>query len=144
MNNKQKDTAELQNEIENTTNIDAFMKNRPDTLPAHNLAEYLQLLLEQKGLKKSDIIKQSGLEKTYAYHIFSGEKSPTRPKVLAIALAMKLTREETDYLLYYAGANRLYARDSFDAVIIFALKNHLSVEDTNIQLERLGETIFLL
>ena len=144
MNDKQKNTVELQNEIENTTDINRLIKNRPDTLPAHNLAEYLQLLLDEKKLKKSDVVKQSGLEKSYAYHIFSGEKSPTRPKVLAIALAMGLTQKETDYILYYAGANRLYPRDSLDAVIIYALKNHLSVDNTNIQLESVGETEYLI
>lgn len=144
MNDKPKNTAELQHEIENTTDINHLIKNRPDTLPAHNLAEYLRLLLSEKNLKKSDVIRQLGLEMSYAYHIFSGEKSPSRAKVLSLALAMGLTQKETDYLLYYAGANRLYPRDSFDAVIIYALKNHLSVEETNIQLESVGETEYLL
>ena len=52
-------------------------------------------------------------------------------KILSLALAMKLSPKETDYLLYYAGHNKLYARNERDAVIAFALENHKTVLQTN-------------
>ena len=77
---------------------------------SRSLPEYLVHLLEKKGLSQKDVIRASGLSASYACHIFSGERSTTRPKMLAIALAMKLTVEETQYLLHYAGLPQLYAR----------------------------------
>lgn len=57
---------------------------------------------------------------------------------MSLALAMKLTLKETDYLLYYAGHERLYVRDEWDAVISFALENQKSVLQTNELFEELN------
>lgn len=143
MSDNEKNTAELQNEIENARSIEDILHAHTDTLPAHSLSEYLSMLLKKKDLKRAEIIRRAGLDRNYAYHIFAGEKTPTRPKVLAIALAFELSPREADYLLYYAGAGRLYARNLWDQIIIYALKNHWSVDRTNEQLLALGETEFL-
>ena len=77
-------------------------------------------------------------------HIFiCRQKHPSRPKVLALALALRLTPEETQYLLYYAGAERLYVRNPWDSVLWHALEHHLSVVDTNLLLESLAQKPFL-
>ncbi|WP_437795170.1 hypothetical protein [Mitsuokella multacida] len=74
------------------------------------------------------------------YHIFDGHKKhPARSKVLLLALAMGLTVKEAQHLLYYAGCEALYARNSFDSIIWYALEHHLNVIDANLLLERLGE-----
>jgi len=94
-----------------------------------------------KNLSKAEVIQKSGLEQLYAYHIFAGrKKNPSRNKVLSIALAMELSPDETQYLLYYAGVEQLYVRNSWDSVIWYALENHLTVIDTNILLLKLSET----
>ena len=90
-------------------------------------------------LEQADVIKASGLEQHYAYHIFSGKKHPSRPKVLALALALRLTPKETQYLLYYAGAEKLYVRSPWDSVLWHALEHHLSVVETNLLLENLAQ-----
>lgn len=45
---------------------------------------------------------------------------------------------EAQHLLYYAGSEALYARNSFDSIIWYALEHHLNVIDANLLLERLG------
>ena len=73
-------------------------------------------------------------------HIFAGrKKNPSRPKVIALALAMGLTPEETQYLLYYAGAEQLYVRNPMDSILWYALDHHMSVVDTDIMLEQMSE-----
>ena len=52
---------------------------------------------------------------------------------------MRLTVKEAQHLLYYAGCEALYARNSFDSIIWYALEHHLNVIDANLLLERLGE-----
>ena len=52
---------------------------------------------------------------------------------------MKLTPEETQYLLYYAGAEHLYVRNPRDSILWYALDHHMSVVDTNIMLQKMSE-----
>ncbi len=140
---KQKNTTELLNELENTKSILAFITQNDTELKVFTLQEYLQYLLTKKSYTKAEVIKRSGLNQVYAYHIFSGTKKPSRNKVLALALAFQLTLEETQYLLQYAHSNKLYVRNTWDSIVIHALQHHLSVLDTNELLENLSETSLL-
>ena len=108
------------------------------------LNEYLQKLLAEKNLERSEVIDRSGLNREYAYHIFSGKKNnPSRPKLLALAIAMGLNLEEVQYLLRYAQHGILYPRNAWDAVIISAVEQKFSVMQTNELLNHLGENLFL-
>ena len=129
-----KDTAEMENEIlqvKNEDDLKEFIDTNQNNLPEFTLAEYLEFLLNEKNLSKVDVIKNSCIGK-YAYKIFSGErKNNAREKILSLALAMKLSLQETQRLLYYAGAKKLYTKDTWDDVLIFALNNGYSVERAN-------------
>ena len=129
-----KDTAEMENEILQVTNEDDlqnFLDENKKNLPDLTLAEYLEILLKEKNLSKTEIIKKSYMG-NYAYKIFSGErKNNSRAKILSLALAMKLSLKEAQRLLYYAESPKLYAKDTWDDVIIFALNNGYDVERTN-------------
>ena len=50
---------------------------------------------------------------------------------MSIAVAMKLSPAEADYLLYYAGHKKLYVRDQWDHVIFYALSKGWDVSATN-------------
>ena len=132
-----KDTARLENELSEADDVKKFLDDNADNFRKFTLAEYLCRLLEEKNLSKAQVIRASELDATYAHHIFGGRKNPSREKILSLALAMKLSAKETDYLLYYAGHNKLYARDERDVVFIFALENRKTVLQTNELLENL-------
>lgn len=138
-----KDTDKLLAELKTEKNISKFLYTNVDELTELNLAVFLENLLANKHLKKADVINNSGLDKTYAYHIFSGTKHPSRPKILAIAISMQLTLEETQHLLLNAHLNTLYPRNKWDAVIIIALQQKFTVIETNSLLEQLNETLLL-
>ena len=137
-----KSTGDLFTELKSEKNLDGWRKNNQNefTVP---LDEYLQKLLAEKGLERAEIVEKSGLNREYVYHIFSGKKNPSRKKLLAIALAMDLNLDETQYLLRYAQQGILYPRNSWDAVIISAIEQKLSVMQTNELLHNLGETMLL-
>lgn len=137
-----KSTGDLFTELKSEKNLDGWRKNNQNEFTAP-LDEYLQKLLAEKGLERAEIVEKSGLNREYVYHIFSGKKNPSRKKLLAIALAMDLNLDETQYLLRYAQQGILYPRNSWDAVIISAIEQKLSVMQTNELLHNLGETIFL-
>ena len=133
-----KDTNELENELNEADDVKKFLDNNAENFRQFTLAEYLKHLLDEKHLTKAQVIRDSQLDEGYAQHIFGGRKNPSREKILSLALAMKLSPKETDYLLYYAGHNKLYARNERDAVIAFALENHKTVLQANELLEDLN------
>ena len=138
-----KDTDELFVELCEDNDIKNYLRrNRAEFVQP--LSEYLANLLAQKQLSKQAVIERSGVQREYAYHIFSGlKKNPSRPKILALAFAMGLTLEETQYLLRYAKQSPLYPRNPWDSIIISAIDQRLSVLQTNELLNQLGETVFL-
>ena len=138
----EKNTEELENELAATDNLKNFFADNKSNLREFTLPQYLNYLLETKNLSKAEVVKKSQLG-DYAYHIFAGRKNTSRSKILALALAMELSFEECQHLLYYAGVKELYARDAWDDVIIYALQNHLSLRETNELLVDFGQTPLL-
>lgn len=135
-----KNTEELENELTSSRNIEGYLSVNDGERKELTLSEYLNELLMVKKLSKAEVIESSLLEKTYAYHIFAGrKKNPSRKKALALALAMKLSRKETQHLLYCAGCRELYVRNPWDSIIFYALEHGLSVMDANLLLEKVGE-----
>lgn len=138
-----KDTNDLFIELSEDNDVKNYLRRNREEF-VRPLSEYLGSLLAQKNLSKQAVIEKSGLQREYAYHIFSGlKKNPSRPKILALAFAMNLTLEETQYLLRYAKQSPLYPRNPWDSVIISAIDQKLSVLQTNELLSQLGETLFL-
>lgn len=136
----QKDTNQLENELSNAARVEEFLADNKENFKNFTLAEYLNKLLAEKNLSKSDIVKNSLLDPTYVYRVFSGTtKKTARQNVIAIALALKLSPKETNYLLYYAGVEKLYVRSEWDSIIFFALENGLSVMETNALLQDSNE-----
>lgn len=138
-----KDTDSLFAELKRDRKIEEFLsENRDEFLVP--LSEYLERLLKEKNLEKTEVIHASRLDRSYAYQIFSGRKdNPSRPKLLALALAMKLELPEVQYLLRYAGHGILYPRNPWDSIVISAIEQRLSVMEANLLLEQLGETQML-
>ena len=139
-----KSTEELKNDLRQASGLESFLVDNRKSFCKYTLAEYLHHLLEEKHLIKMDVVRDSLLERLYAYHIFAGrKKNPSRNKVISLALAMKLTPEETQYLLYYAGTEQLYVRNPRDSILWYALDHHISVIDTNIMLQMMSESPLL-
>ena len=138
-----KSTGELFTELKQEKNLRDWRTNNSSEF-VMSLGEYLTKLLTDKNLSKQEVIERSGLNREYAYHIFSGKrKKPSRPKVLALSIAMGLNLDEVQYLLRYAQHGVLYPRNQWDAVIISAVEQGLSVLQTNELLNQLGETELL-
>lgn len=127
-----KSTMELLELLKASPTISDFIEKTADelieTIP---LYQYLDMMIEEKKLKKSEVIKRSGLDRGYVYDIFAGKKIPSRDKVLAICFAMELSEEEVQRLLKYTGYPQLYARIERESIILFALQHQLKITDVN-------------
>ena len=139
-----KDTEQLTNEILSTDDIDEYFEKNEEYLNIISLPSELCRLLEEKGLKKSDVIAASGITVTYGYYLFSGykNKKPSRNIILALSIAMQLDIIQTQRLLKISGNGALYPRIPRDSVIMYAIQNALTRSETDDLLNKRGmETI---
>ncbi|MDY3790975.1 MAG: XRE family transcriptional regulator [Oscillospiraceae bacterium] len=140
----EKNTDQLTNEILSADNIDEYFEKNEAYLSEIFLSSELCRLLEEKGLKKSDVISSSGITVTYGYDLFSGykNKKPSRNIILALSFAMQLDISQTQRLLKISGSGALYPRVPRDSVIMYALQNNMTRCETDDLLHKRGmETI---
>lgn len=135
----EKSTNELLEILKSKKTYEEFFEQEIGELCFSSIAEYLDVLVKEKGVSKSEVIKRANLDKNYAYQIFNGNKTnPSRDKVLMLAVGMCLTLNETRKLLKIAGLSDLYARSPRDSVIIFCINKGMSLIETNEQLNDFG------
>lgn len=126
-----KTTDDMLSELKESDNYESFAAKNKDIFIKGSISAYLNSLLAEKGIALKDAVKGSGIERVYAYHIFSGKKLPSRDKLLAIAIGMKLTFEETQALLKRSCSCPLYPENERDSVIIYALMNGYGIDKTS-------------
>ena len=134
----EKTTDELFNKLKTDSDIEKFLSDNKNefTEPLH---KYLSCLLKKNNLTKKNLYEKLCCEPSHVYHIFKGEKKPSRKFLLAMARIMNLNLEETQYLLRYGGYGILYPRNTWDAVIISAIEQNLQVDEMDDLLIKMGE-----
>lgn len=130
-------TEEVLQELLDAPSLDEFIDAHE--FPAVTLPEFLERMLEKKGLKRSRAVRMADLNETFGYQIFTGARNPSRDKVLQIAFAMALSLRETNRALMAAGASSLDPKCRRDAIIIFCIDQGCSLQKVNEELYRLGE-----
>lgn len=108
-------------------------------IAVRHLPEYLQQLLDEKGLSRSEVVRNAQIDDTYGYYIFMGKRRASRDYIVRIALSMKCTLIEANRMLQAAGHNELYCKNRRDAIIIFCITHESGVQRTNEELYRFGE-----
>ena len=101
--------------------------------------QLLKILQNSNDINSYLTDNDSNIQKNYGYQIFDGSKTPSRDKVIAIALAMQLTLDEANRLLHLSNNGILYPKIKRDSIIIFGLENNQKIIDLNITLDDLGE-----
>lgn len=137
-----KETNDLLSRLKSVDNLESLEKYLADIEAQYpsSFSEYMADFLKQKGISTTELIKRSKIERTYCYQILSGRKNPSREKIIAMALASKMSFEETQRALEIARVGVLYVKSKRDSVIIYALNNHMNILDTNSLLVQFGET----
>lgn len=138
------DTTNFENKILQSRKPETVISSA--TFPKNfTLAEYLEKLLADKNLERREVIKKSQLNQVTTQHIFEGRtKEPARLRLIALALAMELNAEETEKLLIYGNAAKIYPRrNEWEAIIFLAINKNWSVTKTNDELHNAGQTPLL-
>lgn len=136
-----KSTEELLTILKHTPDLTTYFKETEESICSCTLSDYLSKLCVEKNLSAAQCIKASGLDRTYAYQIFSGSKVPARDKVLALCFGFGLSFEEIQSLLKFTGYPILYPKKERDSVIIFALQRSCSLTDLNELLFAMGHDL---
>lgn len=126
-----KDTTKIVEELKLCDNFKTFYDENRDYMINDSLSELINRLVTEKGLRKSQVIKNSELSEVYAYQIFSGLRTPDRKKLLCLAIGMNLNLDEVQTLLKCAGYPTLYVKRPFDSIITYGICKKLSVVEIN-------------
>ena len=105
-----------------------------------DLSEYLHTLAAERGMKPADIMRRSGLKKSYFYSLFDGErKNPKRDVLIQLGFGFHMSFDEMQEFLRHLGAAQLYPRIARDGVIIYALQHDMDIIKCDILLAENGE-----
>lgn len=127
-----KTTDELLKNLKKSRTIDEYFKDNIAELEFESLPAMIERFISQKGLKKSDVVRDSGIENHYAYQIISGVKKPSRDKLVMICYGLHLTVEETQHVLKKCGHGELYPRSQRDSILIMGIIQKKSIMDINL------------
>ena len=135
-----KRTDELHHELKQCESIDTYVQENDEYFLRCTLSEYLQTMIEMRGIKKPEVVKCSGLDAVYAYQIISGVKeNPDRDKLLALAFSLRLDALHTNRLLHIGGKSELYPKNRRDSIILFALKKSMTLYEADDLLHQFDE-----
>lgn len=136
-----RNTKDLEQKLAVCAQVEQYLDENADQMLDCSVSEYLAQLLNERGLKRTDVINASGLNDIYAHQIFSGKRTPSRDKLLCLCFGMKLSTEETQELLKRCGYPTLYAKKRRDSVILYALFHKMPLMQCNEELYNIGEAL---
>ena len=82
------------------------------TLEDNLFGKYLQQLINKKGMKNAEVYTAANITKQYFSKLLKGKVSPSKTKILSLAVALRLNLDETIDFLCMSG----YAFSPFSAV----------------------------
>ena len=129
MASKERLTEDLLARLLAAPNVESYL-GEPDSTLNRDLPHYLRELLDEKGMKRAEVVRASGLNGTVVYDIM-------------LALGMRCTLRETQRLLRLSGVSELWPKVRRDAIIIWCIDHGFDRSATDDELWSLGEqTLF--
>lgn len=134
-------TEELLDRLLSSSTVESYLSSGGVT--DRTLCDYLREMLETHGVTRARVARESGLNATFVYDLFSGKSRPGRDTAIMLAFGLGCSLIETQRLLRIAGLSELYCRQRRDAIIIWCLSNGYDRVSTDDELYRLGEPTLL-
>jgi len=133
-----KDTVTLLNELNSAKSIDdfnAFLNNNRNQ--EISFSQYYNSILAKNNIELAKAIKDSCLNKNYAYGIVNGNrKHPTKAKVLALAIAAHMSYQEVHRALKLTNNADLIPTNYRDAIVI------LNINKGNYDIDLINQQIY--
>jgi transcriptional regulator with XRE-family HTH domain len=128
---KQKETADLQQELMETADLDRFLSENSDQFLCRSTSEALLELFYKRDMNKATLAKRSGMSEVYLHQLFSARRNPTRGRLLCLCFGLNATVEETQHLLKTCGFAPLYVKDQREAIILHCLNHGMTLPEVN-------------
>lgn len=127
-----KDSTEFLNEkLLRSSDVKEFFKANKDHIQSESFGVALGKLIDQKGMKNSDLFESANISPSTGYHILNGRRFPSRDKVLQLTIGLSLNLYDTNRMLKLSKHGELYVKDMRDAIIIFSINNQLNLIEIN-------------
>ena len=137
MTDKTSDLMDKLQSTETTAELDQYLDEIRGKYPK-DLNSYFKAILEEKGMSIADMQKKSGIDRNYIYQIMDGRKNAGRDKIIAMAVACKMTLPESQRALEIAQEGILYAKNRRDSLIIYAINKKMNITGLNNLLDEYG------
>lgn len=133
------DLMKVLNNIDDETVLNSYLASI-EQYKGLNYLEYYLAVMKDHGTSKNDIVKESGINRTYCYQMLSGGRKPGRDNAIALCLAAHFTLAETITFMELLEMAPLYPKKTRDSIIIYAINREYSVYETNELLFSKNET----
>lgn len=133
--------TEVLRQVDTTDRLQEYMDKLEEKPACLSFQEYFNSLPQMDEIGKAELIRRTNIERSYGYQLLKGTRSPGRDKIILFCMAAGLDLHETQRALKCAGEGVLYSRNRRDAILIFAIKEHLSIADTQELLEQFDEAL---
>jgi DNA-binding phage protein len=131
--------AKVLKNIDTAQEMEQYMELPEVMNSCQTFPEYFRSLPAVQEMDTGELIRSSGLERSYYYQVMKGTRNPGRDKVLRLCLAGGLDLRETTRALELSGNAVLYARSRRDIILTVAINQKAGVIDTNLLLDKYGE-----
>ncbi|CEQ09848.1 Uncharacterised protein [[Clostridium] sordellii] len=124
------ETVELMSILKNIDDesyLDEFVKITSTNFSDLSLPNFFQNICKEKGISKSNLIKNAEIDRTYGYQILNGTKKPSRDKLLKLCISASLDIEESNKALKLGNVGQLYPKNPRDSIIIFGINKKLNL-----------------
>ncbi len=130
---KQKETEKLMELLKRSGSIDRYLQENKDFLLDCNIKEYLNLLMKEKHMTKTQVFEASDIDRFLGFQILNitNPRKPSREHILAMSIAMRCNLDETQTALKIAQYAPLYPKEKRDSIIIFGLNNRQTLMEIN-------------
>ena len=126
-----KKTDNLLQELKHTAQIEDYLDANREALRHESFTEAIGRVFRAQGRSKSEVARAAGISDIYLYQIFSGQRRPSRDRLIRICLGMRMGEEDTQQLLRSCGYSPLYAREPRDAVLLHGILHGKTLQDIN-------------
>ena len=113
--------AKVLKNIDTAQEMEQYMELPEVMNSCQTFPEYFRSLPAVQEMDTGELIRSSGLERSYYYQVMKGTRSPGRDKVLRLCLAAGLNLKETTRALELSGNAVLYPRKRRDIILTVAV-----------------------
>lgn len=131
--------AKILSNIDSAHEMEEYMDLAKVKDSCQSFPDYFRSLDAVQEMDSGELIRNSGLERSYYYQVMKGTRRPGRDKVLRLCLAAGLNLKETTRALELSGNAVLYPRKRRDIILTVAVNQMADVDDTNLLLFKYGE-----